>query len=195
MKIMKLYLIRHGESENNKTGCYTGWTDASLTEKGIEDAKGVRKYIADVKFDKIYSSDLSRAKKTAETAIPGCDYEETPLIRELNLGELEGKEIALCPEMFGEEFLKNRSETNYKPYGGENDAELVSRIEAFLNMVANSGYETVAAFSHGGFLRRSADYVLGIKLPRGNMPCRNCAIEILEYTDGKWKLHSWINTK
>ena len=192
---MKLYLIRHGESENNKKGLYTGWTDAPLTEKGFEDAKGVRKYIADVKFDKIYSSDLTRAKQTAETAIPGCVYEEISLIREVNLGDLEGKEIARCPEIFGEDFAKNRAETNYKPYGGENDEEFVRRIATFLDMVANSGYENVAAFAHGGILRRSAGYVFGMLIPRNAMPCRNCAIEILEYKDGKWCIHSWINTQ
>ncbi len=192
---MKLYLIRHGESENNKSGCYTGWMDAKLTEKGIEDAKGVRKYISDVKFDKIYSSDLIRAKKTAETAIPGCAYEETPLLREMSFGELEGKEIARCPEIFGEEYLKNISESNYKPYGGENYEEFMSRVKNFLDMVATSGYENVAAFAHGGFLRRCAYSILGTTIPTKAFPCKNCAIEILENKDGEWKIHSLINTQ
>lgn len=42
---MKLYLIRHGESENNIKGCWTGWHDVALTPKGIEEACCVGKYL------------------------------------------------------------------------------------------------------------------------------------------------------
>ncbi len=192
---MKLYLIRHGESENNKNGCFTGWTDANLTEKGYEDARGVRKYISDIKFDKIYSSDLKRAKKTAETALPGCVYEETPLLRERNFGKLEGNKISLVPELFGEDYIKNREMENYKLYGGEDNEEFSGRVIAFLNTVKDGGYENVAAFCHGGVLRKCAEYVLRVKNTRGTIICRNCVIAILEYNGGKWHLHSWINTQ
>ena len=192
---MKLYLIRHGESENNSSGCYTGWADVALTEKGYEDAKRVRKYISDIVFDKIYSSDLIRAIKTAETAIPGCICEKTPALREINLGDLVGKKIADLPKIFGEEFAKNSSEQNYKPYSGENRAEFEARIEGFLDEISKSGYENVAAFCHGGVLRRLRDKILGISLPRNAMPCFNCAILILEYKNGNWFIHSWINTQ
>ena len=69
---MKLYLIRHGESETNLAGHYTGWSQVNLTEKGVRDAEGVRPIIQNIKFDNIFSSDLILAMKTAETAIPGC---------------------------------------------------------------------------------------------------------------------------
>lgn len=190
---MKLYLIRHGESENNSTGCYTGWADVDLTPKGIEEAKRVRKYISDIKFDKIYSSDLIRAVKTAETAIPGCSPEKTPIIREINLGSLAGNKISDCPKIFGDEFSKNVAEQNYKPYGGENRAEFDERIESFLNEVSESGYENVAAFCHGGVLRRILNKILGIQIPRNAMPCFNCATLVLEHKNGNWFIHSWIN--
>ena len=192
---MKLYLIRHGESENNNSGCYTGWADVNLTEKGIEDAKRTRKYISDIEFDKIYSSDLARAKKTAEVAIPGCVYEETSLIREINLGKLQGNKIADCPQIFGEEFSKHVAEQNYNPYGGENITEFRNRIAAFLDIVSKSNFENVAAFCHGGILRRTRDDILGVNIPRKLMPCFNCAILVLEYKNENWFVHSWINTQ
>lgn len=192
---MKLYLIRHGESENNSSGCYTGWADVALTEKGYEDARRVRKYISDIEFDKVYSSDLIRAIKTAETAIPGCVCEKTPALREINLGDLVGKKIADLPKIFGEEFVKNSAEQNYKPYNGENRAEFEARIEGFLDEVSKSGYENVAIFCHGGVLRRLRDKILGTALPRNAMPCFNCAILVLEYKNGNRFIHSWINTQ
>ena len=90
---MKLYVIRHGESETNLSGCYTGHLQVPLTEKGIKEAESVHPFLSGINFDKIYSSDLIRAKRTAEAAIPGCVYEETPLLREVDLGELSGKNI------------------------------------------------------------------------------------------------------
>ena len=42
---MKLYVVRHGQSENNLKKLFTGWTDAALTEKGIQDALGVREFL------------------------------------------------------------------------------------------------------------------------------------------------------
>ena len=63
---MKLYLIRHGESETNKNGLWTGWLDVPLTEQGKEDAASASKIVSSVPFDKIYSSDLSRAIDTVK---------------------------------------------------------------------------------------------------------------------------------
>ena len=69
---MKVWMIRHGESETNKEGLWSGWLDAPLTEKGKGDAALAGEIVSRIKFDKIYSSDLLRAKSTAEIVIPGC---------------------------------------------------------------------------------------------------------------------------
>ena len=58
---MKLYIVRHGESETNRKGLWTGWLDVALTDKGIADAERVRDTLRGIKFDKVYSSDLQRA--------------------------------------------------------------------------------------------------------------------------------------
>ena len=57
---MRLYVIRHGESENNLKKCWTGWYDAPLTEKGRQDARKAGTFLQGITFDKIYASDLSR---------------------------------------------------------------------------------------------------------------------------------------
>ena len=68
---MFVYVIRHGESETNLSKKWTGWLDVQLTEKGYEDAKKAAGYLKGISFDKIYTSDLMRAKQTAQTAFPG----------------------------------------------------------------------------------------------------------------------------
>ena len=83
---MKLYVIRHGESENNVKECFTGWMDVDPTEKGIADAQKAGKLLEGVSFDRIYASDLRRAMDTAKSAIPGCTPIPEPLLREISVG-------------------------------------------------------------------------------------------------------------
>ncbi len=191
---MKLYVIRHGQSETNAAGCYTGHLQIPLTQKGIKDAENVRPFLRDIKFDKIYSSDLIRAKKTTETALPECVYEETPLLREIDHGSLCGKNIMKCREKLGEKLAKSRASIDYSAFSGETREEFFGRVQEFLDNVAGSGYRTVAAFSHAGVLRTMLDIVLDASISRSKICCRNCAIAVFEYTDGVWYLDSWINT-
>ena len=186
---MKLWLIRHGESETNRLGQWTGWLDAPLTEKGKEDAKRARSVISGVKFDKIYASDLSRARSTAEIAIPGCEYESTELLREINVGNIAGKPIASVHKMLGDGAFSG----GYAAFGGEDIDEFRARINEFVRLVESQNCENVAAFTHGGFVRTFLDMVVGLHLPRKNILCKNCMVAVFEYSDATWRLHSWIN--
>ena len=186
---MKLYVVRHGESETNRRGYWTGWLDVALTDKGLEDAKRAGEVIGGVAFDKVYSSDLIRARKTAETALPDCSYEATPLLREINVGDIAGKPLTvMTPEM-----RKIAAEFGYGDMGGESTAQLNGRIREFMEQVESLDCENVAAFSHAGWLRGMLDQVVGIRLPRKSIICGNCTVAVFDYTDGVWRLHSWIN--
>ena len=186
---MKLYVIRHGESETNKAHRWTGWLDVSLTEKGKQDALFARSILENVKFDKIYTSDLRRAIQTAEIALPGCGYETTPLIREMNVGNIAGKSSdALTPEM-----RRRIPEEGYAHLGGESQEQFGSRIREFMASLEALDCENVAVFSHAGCLKRMLSEVVGTMLPGKNVLCANCTVAIFEYTKGVWRLHSWIN--
>lgn len=180
---MRLYLIRHGESEANVKRVYSGWCQVDLTPKGIEDAKDAQKRLTGIRFDKVYTSDLIRAKKTAELALPGYVYEETPLLRELNVGELAGKPGGTVP-------IQN---FDFTPYGGENREMVRERLQEFLKKLESENLQTVAAFSHAGCLREMVDFILGVKIPNKSLLCQNCTVVILEYDGEDWKMHSWIN--
>lgn len=192
-KAMKLYVVRHGQSENNLKKLFTGWTDAALTEKGIQDALGVREFLGRVKFDKVYASDLQRAKKTAETALPGYAYETTPLLREIHLGKLENHPIEQCAEIFGEAFNEHRKTQNYVPYGGEDREMLDERAKKFLDMMAETEYSKVAAFAHGGMLKALCRNILGKTANTAGIRCPNCSILILDYDGNRWRMDSWLS--
>ncbi|MCB0177120.1 MAG: histidine phosphatase family protein, partial [Anaerolineae bacterium] len=61
-----LYLIRHGETPWNVVGRYQGQLDPPLTENGARQAQATAEALSAIKFDAIYSSDLARAKLTAD---------------------------------------------------------------------------------------------------------------------------------
>ncbi|MBE6554416.1 MAG: histidine phosphatase family protein [Ruminococcaceae bacterium] len=187
---MKVYVIRHGESESNRAKIWTGWFDAPLTEKGREDAVKVRAIISGVQFDKIYASDLSRARDTAVIAIPDCQPELSPLLREINLGSLTGKTLRIISD---EEQRAEIQKNGYAMFGGESTEEFCGRIRRFRQQLEQKPYETVAIFAHGGWLRTMLDEVIGISLPHDRIHCRNCAVGIFLYEDGFWTLDSWIN--
>lgn len=190
---MKLYVIRHGESENNLKGVHSGWADISLTEKGIADAKGISPFLQKIPFDKIYASDLLRARQTAENALPGCAYELNTDIREINVGSVSGRCAADCEKEYGQAYIDNKKIGNYAPYGGENREMLKTRLNRFLNQVAKSEYNCVAAFAHGFAVRIMLECVLGTEFPFYRLKCGNCTIAVFEYKDNAWMLNSWIN--
>jgi len=188
---MKLYMIRHGQSESNGKGLWTGWQDVPLTEKGCEDARAAREVLKDVPFDKVYSSDLQRARQTAELALPGCAYEALPVLREIHVGDLQGKPLQiLTPQE-----QAHATAEGYTSWGGESRADHRQRMREFLTLLEERGDETVAAFAHGGCLKSMLCEVLETVFPFSAIRCENCAVAIFEQADGRWRLHSWINIR
>ena len=143
---MKLYMVRHGQSETNLSGCFTGWAQVSLTEKGLEDAKLAGEYLKDKTFDRIYASDLKRAIQTAQAAIPGCNPILTPQLREISVGRLELCSVAECEKKYGPRFMVTPQGYDLSPYGGENHQMLRERVSAFMAELEHESDEQEPAF-------------------------------------------------
>lgn len=188
---MKLYMVRHGQSETNLTRCFTGWAQVNLTERGIEDAKRVGRYLKGLHFDRIYSSDLLRAVQTAQNAIPGCQPVRLSLLREIGLGELEHRSIDECMEQLGETFAANRRAYDFSSYGGENREMIENRVRQFMLMLENDPCDQAVAFGHAGTLQAALDIVLGTRLDRSHISCPNGSVAVFEYTGGRWVLLTW----
>ena len=91
----KLVLVRHGESEWNLLGKWTGWTDVSLTEKGAADARTMGELLKDIHFDAIYTSKLKRSIETMENLLAtqgqaGADYQAVEALNERDYGDYTG---------------------------------------------------------------------------------------------------------
>lgn len=90
--MINIYLVRHGETDWNNQGIYQGWSDIPLNANGLRQAKECAHALESVVFDRIITSDLVRARVTAETIL---GEREIPFIvddrlREINFGEWEG---------------------------------------------------------------------------------------------------------
>lgn len=186
---MKVFVVRHGESTNNLNKQWTGWADVDLTENGINDARLAGDFLKNFSFDKIYSSDLKRAVQTAQNAIPDCKPETSPLLREINVGNISYKPLDILTDADKKEIKEN----GYVNFDGESSLEFKSRISDFMKKLENLECDNIVIFSHGGWLRTFLDIVAGQRLARGSICCNNCAIGIFEYENKNWKLHSWIN--
>ncbi|MBO5755277.1 MAG: histidine phosphatase family protein, partial [Clostridia bacterium] len=183
---MRLYMIRHGQSVANAERRHVGWGQTPLTEKGREDARLAGTLLCDVSFDRIYVSDLIRAKETLEIALPEAKGIETPLLREIGVGELSGKTVSACAEEYGERYLTNKAVRNFIPFGGESNDLHRERIGEFLALLVADPQPTVAAFCHEGSIQCVMEIIAGTPLNRQEIHLKNGSVNIFEYADGAW---------
>lgn len=190
---MKLYLVRHGQSESNLKKIHGGWLDVPLTEQGRSEAKLAGNLLRNIPFEKVYTSDLQRAMETADIALPEYEKERSSLLREICLGKLEGRKPADCLAQYGEHYLTEKADRNFRDFGGENYEDHVKRAKAFLDMVAADEDVNVAAFCHEGTIKCVLDIVLKIGhwVSIKNVLCNNGSVTILDYKDGSWRLCQW----
>lgn len=122
------YICRHGQTENNKYGRFSGWIDTPLTDAGINNAKSSATKLSSHKIDKVVSSDLGRAFITAYIIVRqlGKDIEIIPeeALREVNYGDFANMPYAVYPEVSPQE------NGNFVSPNGESLAQMQRRVLA-----------------------------------------------------------------
>ena len=168
----RLILVRHGETEWNKSFRYQGHSDIHLNDNGIEQVVRVRDILAGERIDVIYSSDLSRARETAEIIASmhdGVEICQSPLLREMNFGQAEGMTFDEMKERYpgiaGDlQAWRTRSPEVHLP-DGESIAQLAARVARFAGKLKeHEPEETVLVVAHGGSLQVLICMLLGIGL-------------------------------
>lgn len=178
-------MIRHGESENNSKGIYTGQSNAALTPLGREQAMALQSVLAKYTFDRVYSSDLIRAMDTQRLALPGVEGIATPLLREIDTGELTGRSFREVREQCG------NPHGSFSAFGGEDQADVTRRLIEFLAPLEAEPCDYVAAFSHGGVLRCMLNYATRSAISTLNLLSPNCNIAVFDYNGENWRLLAW----
>ena len=165
---MKLILIRHGETEGNSTDRYWGRTDVALSELGMRQAEKLRHRLKPERIDRVYTSQLKRAYRTAEIITRGREMEllRRRELNEINFGKVEGmnfEEIAVSyPELVS--LWAGGSSVLTFP-GGESFENFVARAQKFLNSLKEQDKdEVIAVIGHGGPFKLMACHLLGIDM-------------------------------
>lgn len=192
---MKIYLIRHGETDWNLEQRLQGATDIPLNENGLELVRETAKGLEDVPFDVIYTSPLKRARQTAEI-IRGernIPLIEEPRIREICFGIYEGcycsRTHYTIPNPAFMNFFVDPG--NYiPPQGAESIEELCRRTTEFLHEVAyapENAEKTILFSSHGAAVKGllSSLTITDKKNFWNGGVHKNCGVTILDVKDGK----------
>ena len=191
---MKIYLIRHCESEDDVLDCYGGCADFELTEKGMDTAREAANKLVPFGIEKIYSSPYKRAKNTAKIFADkiGADVEIVNDLREWNqYGVMCGVNKSLAKDIFSGLFAMNE----YYPYGyykgktfygGETVDELDRRVLNAFNHIVKQKNNTVAVVTHSGVFRSLFNNILN--RTEQILDIADAGIMEIEYNDDVFRL-------
>nr|CAI9744699.1 Alpha-ribazole-5'-phosphate phosphatase (EC [uncultured bacterium] len=191
---MKIYVVRHGETDLNAKKVMQGWLDEPLNQNGRDLAAltGQAMKAEGIRFDECISSPLSRAKETVEiilresgNSIPVATDDR---IKEISFGEMEGRKLS---EM-GEEAAAFFSDPFGFPGapGGERIRDVCERTQAFLReLISRDDGKTYLIGIHGCALRAMLNFLYDDPgdFWHGHVPY-NCAVNIVEACNGEVRL-------
>lgn len=186
---MKIYLVRHGETDWNQAGLLQGQTNIDLNAQGFAQAAEAAERLKDVPFEIAFCSPLIRARHTAETIVGDRKITLTTdeRLRELNFGPWEGVDIRTIKEETSQPFTNPGG--YIPPEGAESFEQLYARSGEFVEQVLlplEGIYETVLVVAHGGVNRSILNPVLNIPVSDfWRVHMGNCATAVLECREGK----------
>ena len=195
---MRIYLVRHGETDWNIVRKLQGRTDIPLNERGIEAAKKTGEALKHVPFTRAFSSPLIRAMETARLVLGDRRIPVVPdeRIIEIAFGEFEG----LCskrgnyeiPDPDFQNFFLNPA-SYQPPQGGESLESLTERTGRFIRELASKTEweeETILVATHGAAVRGLLNAVTKNPIAdfwHGGVP-KNCSVSIVECHGGDMSL-------
>lgn len=130
-----LYIIRHGQTEWNKSGVFQGSLDSPLTKEGIESAKKIAQLLKNKQIKTIFTSPLGRAEQTAKIIASEIKAKiiVIPDFKEISFGIFEGKKQTTVKKLFKDFFVKRGENQFYKLYEPYPEGE--SYFDVFLRIV------------------------------------------------------------
>ena len=187
---MKLYIIRHAETEYNKKGIIQGSeVDSDINDVGESQANSFYEYYKDINFDKIYVSDLKRTFQTIRRFTEnGLSYEKLKEFNEISWGINQGKSDDL--EDYArliDTWLAGNLDNKFKE--GESPNEMSARLVKGFNKVLDDDHDTVLLCIHGRALRILLSKIIDNDLTKMDKYVHsNTGLYILEYKNGKYEI-------
>jgi glucosyl-3-phosphoglycerate phosphatase len=197
----RIVVWRHGRTPWNAQRRFQGQTDVALDAIGQSQAAHAAKALARLHPSRIVSSDLSRARSTAQALAELVDLRvhEDVGLRETFAGEWEGLTLTELQDRFGDDLARWSAGADVRPGGGETRREVADRVVAAIDLAlldVETG-QTLVVATHGGAARAAIGALLG--LPPEHWAAlgvlANCAWSVLqENTSGHgppWRLQEY----
>lgn len=196
------YLVRHGETEWNRTGRMQGHTGVPLSAEGRRQAARLGERLRDVDFAAVYCSDLPRAAETARIIAADRDLaisNESDL-REFSYGEWEGLTLEEVETRYPgalAERIEAGGNLGWTAPGGESAVDALQRVRRFTTRASESlgVREDILVVAHGGSVRALAVCLLDLADDDfWKFRVDNTALAIVSDHDGTRVLESWNDT-
>ena len=194
---MKIFFVRHGETEWNALGLIQGQADIPLNSNGRKQAHFLGKQLSNVHFDYIISSPLSRAIETAEIICKNNrEIYIDDLLKEISYGICEGQNLKEIHKETCCELHSFFSDPKYyqPPEGGESIPELKERARIFLQKLISERNDdkNILVSTHGAYIRgvisvinqlSDAEFWMGKEQ-------ENCSVTIVDYTGQRFSVEA-----
>lgn len=184
---MKIYLIRHGQTDWNIQGRIQGSHDIPLNEVGLSQAEQLAKGMDSHLVSRIFSSTLTRAMETAERIGRRQKVEIYPMpqLIEVEFGKWEGMTWSEIKEAYPREYhLWTSAPEEVAPPGGETQEQVISRchkaVEELLRITG--GREDIAVVSHGATIAYLVSYMMSNHLEGESIIVENASITTIHYS-------------
>lgn len=196
---MNIYVVRHGETEENIKGTYCGALDVALTEKGVRQAELLGEKLKDIKFSKVYVSPTIRTYATLKAIIKdSCKAIEDSRIKEINFGAFEGKTYDYISKNYKKQCeIWQEDWCGFAPPEGESYEQMYKRTCSFIedlkkDMDNNANKDdNILIVTHGGVLRAFYAYVLGNNIDIfWKISSKNCDYAVIKYEYGNMFIDS-----
>ncbi|BAZ70712.1 MAG: histidine phosphatase family protein [Pelatocladus maniniholoensis HA4357-MV3] len=190
----RLILVRHGASEWSNQGRYQGHQPVPLSSLGLEQVYALTKELRQYNPERIVSSDLQRARQTAEIIAKDLMLEihYDARLRELDCGNWAGLTEKQIEVLDSKAVVELRSGRDIPRGSGERMADLIVRTCAALADWVNDNFSGILIFvAHAYVIREITQTLLGGNLPNNQLPSLG-SYTLLNYkTGGKWILEGY----
>ncbi|MBQ7514827.1 MAG: alpha-ribazole phosphatase [Schwartzia sp.] len=196
--MIRLFFVRHGETEWNTTGKYQGQSDIALSDKGRRQAEALAAHFPAETLDAVYTSDLKRARVTAEILVNrfGCPLFPDKALQEIHFGDWEGHTyeeiVSKWPEQ-GANFFR-APEKLIVPHGESFPLLQERAMQKVQAIISENEGNNVAVVAHGAIIRTILATLMHIPLHYlWSIRQDNTAVSILRI-DGEFTTIELINS-
>jgi alpha-ribazole phosphatase len=185
---MNIYLLRHGQTEENKKGTYYGNLDVSLNEVGIGQGNKAKEFFNEIKLDKVYISDKKRTLEMATLVLGQGKIEviQDNRISETNFGDFEGKTYEEIQKFYPKECMCWQNNwKEFVPPNGESYINLCERVKSFMEDIKKLKCDNILICTHSGVIRAMYCYIMNENIDLfWKFGSKNADISLIKYEYG-----------